>query len=73
MTFLRFVDHKEAIDILRIRLGECNLELSSLYLGLARPQDPEKLASALDDTITKLVELKSLLDLLARERDSGNT
>jgi hypothetical protein len=73
MTFLKFVDHKEALDILRTRLGECNLDLHSIYLGLARPQDPEKLANALDDTITKLVELKSLLDLLAKERDNANT
>jgi hypothetical protein len=73
MTFLKFVDHKDALDILRTRLIECNLELHSLYLGLARPQDPEKLANALEDTITKLVELRSLLDLLAKERDSGST
>lgn len=68
MTFLKFVDHKDAIDILRTRLGECNLELQSLYLGLARPQDPEKLTRELDETLTKLTELKSLLDLLAKER-----
>jgi hypothetical protein len=73
MTFLKFVDHKEALDILRTRLGECNEEISQLYLALARPQDPEKLANALGDTVTKLVELKSLLDLLAKERDNANT
>ncbi len=73
MTFLKFVDHKEAIDILRTRLGECNEEISQLYLALARPQDPENLASALEDTIAKLAELKSLLDLLAREKGNGST
>jgi hypothetical protein len=73
MTFLKFVDHKEAINILRTRLGECNEEISQLYLALARPQDPEKLANALGDTVTKLVELKSLLDLLVKEKDNANT
>jgi hypothetical protein len=73
MSFLVFVNHKEAIDILRTRLGECNEEISQLYLALARPQDPENLASALEDTITKLAELKSLLDLLAREKGNGST